>query len=335
VKRRTILPIYLLLLLLIAAAIVLKGKAQKAASGDAAAKPAVQAKFEIVGNRAKFQAINKDLAARFTGTKAFEHLAALSKLGPRPPASPGYQSALAYLEKEFKAAGWITARQKFTARTPKGEIVFTNLLARFRDPVTPWTSSTPVVIAGHLDSKRMDAFSFVGANDGGSSTGVILELAQVLASDAESASKVEFVLFDGEEAIGEGITPTDGLYGSKHFARELMTRETRPSFGIVLDLVGDDDHDFYYNPETPQSFATAVESAARESGLTKLRRSSGSIIDDHVPLQEAGLPCLHLIGDFMNMPYWHKPGDTMEIIDAEALKKTGRTTLRFLSSVVP
>lgn len=333
VKRRTILPIYLLLLLLIAAAIVLKGKAQKAASGETA-KPPVQAKFEIVGNRAKFQSINKDLAARFTGTKAFEHVSALSKLGPRPPASPGYESALSYVEKEFKANGWITARQKFKAQTPQGEIVFTNLLARFHDPVTPWTSSTPVVIAGHFDSKGM-AFPFVGANDGGSSTGVILELAQVLASDPESASNVEFVLFDGEEAIGAGITPTDGLYGSKHFARQLMTRETRPSFAIVLDLVGDDDHDFYYNPETPQSFATAVETAARESGMTKLRRSSGSIIDDHVPLQESGLPCLHLIGDFMNMPYWHKQGDTMEIIDADALKKTGRTTLRFLSAVAP
>ncbi|MCW1924117.1 M28 family peptidase [Luteolibacter arcticus] len=333
-KRRTILPIYLLVLLLIAAAIVLKSKAQKT-TGEEPAKPAVQAKFEIVGNRVKFLPIHKDLAGRFTGAKAFEHVAALSKLGPRPPASAGYQSALAYLEKEFKAAGWITARQKFTARTPTGEIAFTNLLARFRDPVTPWASSTPVLIGGHLDSKRMANFSFVGANDGGSSTGVILELAQVLATDPESAAKVEFVLFDGEEALGESITPTDGLYGSKHFARGLMTRETRPSLGIVLDLVGDDDHDFYYNPETPRSFATAVENAARESGLNKLRRSQGAIIDDHIPLQEAGLPCLHLIGDFMNMPYWHKPGDTMDVIDADALKKTGRTTLRFLSSLAP
>lgn len=330
-KRRTILPLYLLVLLLIAAAIVLKGKAQKSNRGEPE-KPAAQTNFEIIGNRARFQPIGKDLAANFTGTKAYEHVSALSELGPRPPTSAGYESALGYLEKEFKAAGWITVRQKFKAETPKGEITFTNLRARFHDPVTPWATSTPVVIGGHLDSKLM-AFPFVGANDGGSSTGVILELAQVLGTDPASASKVEFVLFDGEEAIGENITSSDGLYGSKHFARELMTRDIQPSLGIVLDLVGDDDHDFYYNPESPQSFATAVENAARESGMTKLRRAPGAIIDDHVPLQEAGLPCLHLIGDFMNMPYWHKAGDTMEVIDADALKKTGRTTLRFLSSV--
>ena len=78
-----------------------------------------------------------------------------------------------------------------------------------------------------------------------------------------------------------------------------------------------------------------VMAAARDSGLMKLRRAPGQILDDHVPLQEAGLPCLHLIGDFMNMPYWHQPGDTMEVIDADALKKVGRTTLRFLSSVAP
>jgi len=333
VKRR-ILPLYLLLLLLIAAAIVFKGKAQKTANNDLP-KGAALSKFEIIGNRVKFSPLNKDLAAKFTGTKAYEHVSALSKAGPRPPGSKGYEAALAYLEKEFKAAGWITTRQKFNGQTPKGEITFINLLARFHDPVTPWSSSTPVVIGGHLDSKKMDDFTFVGANDGGSSTGVILELAQVLASDPESASKVEFVLFDGEEALGESITPTDGLYGSKHFAREMMRRDARPSVGIVLDLVGDDRQDFYYNPETPRSFATAVENAARESGMAKLRRSQGAIIDDHIPLQEVGLPCLHLIGDFMNMPYWHKAGDTMEVIDADALKKTGRTTLRFLSTVAP
>ncbi|RYD53965.1 MAG: M28 family peptidase [Verrucomicrobiaceae bacterium] len=332
-KRRTILPIYLLVLVLIAAVIVMKGKAQKSTTEDPE-KATAQTNFEIVGNRTKFLPIRADLAAAFNGTKAFGHVSALSKLGPRPPASAGYESALGYLEKEFKAAGWITLRQKFTAKTPKGEMTFTNLRARFHDPVTPWKKSTPVVIGGHLDSKLM-AFPFVGANDGGSSTGVILELAQVLASDPESASKVEFVLFDGEEAIGESITPSDGLYGSKYYARELMTREFFPSFGIVLDLVGDDDHDFYYNPEAPHSFATAVENAAKDSGLNKLRRAQGAILDDHVPLQEAGLPCLHIIGDFMNMPYWHQQGDTMEVIDADALKKTGRTTLRFLSSGKP
>ncbi len=285
--------------------------------------------------RLTFQATPAKLAADFSGENAFKHVKAIVDLGPRPPASEGYEKTLQYLEKDFAANGWTTGRQKFTRSTPKGPIEFTNLLARHKTGEADWTKSTPVMIGGHLDSKRMEAFQFVGANDGASSTGVILELARVLSTDPASAAKVEFVLFDGEEALLHTITPTDGLYGSKHFAREMTRRHNWPAFGIVLDLVGDDDRDFYYNPETPANFATAVETAARDSGLTKLRRAPGAILDDHVPLQEAGLPCLHLIGDFMNMPYWHQQGDTMEVIDADALKKTGRTTLRFLSSVAP
>ena len=285
--------------------------------------------------RLTFQATPAKLAADFAGENAFKHVKAIVDLGPRPPASEGYEKTLQYLEKDFAANGWTTGRQKFTRSTPKGPIEFTNLLARHKTGEADWTKSTPVMIGGHLDSKRMEAFQFVGANDGASSTGVILELARVLSTDPASAAKVEFVLFDGEEALLHTITPTDGLYGSKHYAREMTRRHNWPAFGIVLDLVGDDDRDFYYNPETPANFATAVETAARDSGLTKLRRAPGAILDDHVPLQEAGLPCLHLIGDFMNMPYWHQQGDTMEVIDADALKKTGRTTLRFLSSVAP
>lgn len=283
--------------------------------------------------RLTYQPISEKLAAEFSGDRAYQHVKALDDLGPRPPASEGYEKALAYLEKEFTAMGWNTARQKFTRGTPKGPLEFTNLLARHTAGEADWTRSAPVVIGGHLDSKRFDTFRFTGANDGGSSTGVILELARVLATDSAAAAKVEFVLFDGEEALLQNITPTDGLYGSKHFAREMTKRHNWPALGIVLDLVGDDAHDFYYNPETPQPFATAVEAAARDSGLMKLRRSPQPILDDHIPLQETGLPCLHLIGDFMNMPYWHQPGDTMEVIDADALKKIGRTTLRFLSAV--
>jgi glutaminyl-peptide cyclotransferase len=284
------------------------------------------------GARVAFQNLPASLADIFSGEKALAHVKAVVDLGPRPPASEGYEKTLKYLESEFSGMGWITTRQSFTRSTPKGPVVFTNLLARHGSSSGDWTTSVPVVIGGHLDSKGMEAFPFAGANDGGSSTGVIMELARVLATDPTSAAKVEFVLFDGEEAILSSITESDGLYGSKYYAHEISKRSTWPSLGIVLDLVGDSTYEFYFNPETPPAFATAAEKAAEASGL-KLKRPSGPIIDDHVPLQQTGLPCLHLIGDFMNMPYWHQKEDTMEIIDADALEKTGRTTLRFLATV--
>jgi Zn-dependent M28 family amino/carboxypeptidase len=287
-----------------------------------------------IGTREPFERIPAALAGQFSGEKALAHVAAIVEIGPRPPGSEGYAKVLDYLETEFAALGWVTRRESFPAGTPKGPVTFTNLIARHAAGVRDQSRSTPVVIGGHLDSKAIDTFRFVGANDGGSSTGVILELARVLATDPASAAKVELVLFDGEEAFLPNITPTDGLYGSKYYAHAMSKRATWPSLGIVLDLVGDSSRDFFHNPETPAGFAAAVGKAASLHGL-KLRPSPGPIVDDHVPLQNTGLPCLHIIGDFMNMPYWHQPGDTMEVVDADALEKTGRTTLGFLAEVAP
>lgn len=284
------------------------------------------------GARVPFEKLSAGLADQFSGEKALSHVKAIVDLGPRPPASEGYEKTLRYLEAEYATLGWISKRQSFTRATPNGPVVFTNLLARHSSASGDWSRSVPVVIGGHLDSKRMEAFPFAGANDGGSSTGVILELARVLATDPSAAAEVELVLFDGEEAILSNITESDGLYGSKYYAQEISKRGTWPALGIVLDLVGDSSYGFYYNPEAPPSIATAVEKAAEASGLD-LKRPLSPIIDDHVPLQHTGLPCLHLIGDFMNMPYWHQQGDTMEVIDAAALEKTGRTTLRFLATL--
>ncbi len=291
-------------------------------------------KVPEVGTRVPFGGISADLAGQFSGEKAFGHVKSIVDFGPRPPGSDGYEKSLVYLEAEFAKAGWTTRRQSFPLGTPRGPLTFTNLIARHTTGESDSNRSTPVVIGGHLDSKFIESFRFVGANDGGSSTGVILELARVLSTDPGAAAKVEFVLFDGEEAFLPNITPTDGLYGSKYYAHAISKRATWPSLGIVLDLVGDSRHGFYYNPETPASFAATAEKVAAEAGL-KLTRPPGPILDDHVPLQNTSLPCLHLIGDFMNMPYWHQPGDTMEVIDPKALEQTGRTTLKFLAEVKP
>lgn len=291
-------------------------------------------KEPALGSREAFRPVSPALAAAFSGKNAFAHVEAICAIGPRPSASEGYEKALTYLEVEFARQGWKTFRQRFTAATPRGPIGFTNLIARHASAPADEARSTPVVIAGHLDSKLYEDFEFIGANDGASSTGVILELARVLSSDPASAASVELVLFDGEEAMLPNITPTDGLYGSKYYAHQLTKRTTWPSVGIVLDLIGDPQRELFHNPEAPEPFVLSVTEAAREFDAP-LRRAPGPIIDDHIPLQNGGLPCLHLIGDFMNMPYWHKPGDTLEVISPEALEKAGRITLRFLSSMAP
>ena len=274
----------------------------------------------------------------FSGQKAYDHIAALTKFGPRPPESEGYRKSLNYLETELKNLGWITKRANFKAQTPVGPIRFTNLLARYGESDSiKWKQSPPYVLSGHLDSKRYLNKTFLGVNDSGSSTGVILEMARVLSKYPDAARQVELVFFDGEEAILENIVVTgpraDGLYGSINYAKNrLRNRQSKPKLAFVLDLVGDPSVDLFVSAHT--------DKAARKEGLKavktldlyeKITFPNLYITDDHVPLMEyARLPVFHLIGDFQSMPYWHKEGDTMDTIKPEALENTGKFTLQVL-----
>lgn len=278
--------------------------------------------------------IASGLAENFSGENAHRHVADLVAFGPRPPASEGFARQLDYLEQSLQGFGWSATRQSFKAATPEGPVEFTNLIARHNSaPAAP--ESLPWLIGGHIDTKLLP-FDFVGANDGGSSTGVLLEIARVLSTDPASAAKVEIAFFDGEEAFRPGITATDGLYGSKYFAQRLSRRPTWPAAGIILDIVGDPNFALLYNPEAPPSFAKAVEEIAAPRPFDAgFRLSSFPILDDHVPLQNTGLPCLHVIGEFGKMDYWHNPGDTLDKVTAPMLEKVGRLTLDFMAESPP
>ncbi|MGE9271533.1 MAG: M28 family metallopeptidase [Verrucomicrobiales bacterium] len=274
--------------------------------------------------------IPESLIPQFDGHRAFAHVHALVEIGPRPPASPGFEKGLVYLEETLQRAGWKTTRQSFRAATPDGPIAFTNLIAR-HSSAAPFPESTAILLGGHIDTKKLP-FPFVGANDSGSSTGVMLEIARVLSTNPEAASQVELVFFDGEEAMRPNITPSDGLYGSKYYAHALSIRPSWPSLGIVLDIVGDPNHSFYYNPECPPLLQEALEKHAVALPFSStLTVAPGSIIDDHVPLMATGLPCVHLIGDFQSMSYWHQPGDTLDKLSPATLEQVGRLTLSLLS----
>jgi hypothetical protein len=280
--------------------------------------------------RVDLPALDASHAANFSGENAHRHVAEIVAFGPRPPASEGYGKTLQYLESTLAGFGWTTRRQEFRAATPDGPTSFTNLVARHADaPAHP--ASLPVVLGGHIDGKILP-FEFVAANDGGSSTGILLEIARVLAAKPADAAAVELVFFDGEEAFRPKISPSDGLYGSKHFAHDLVTRPDQPALGIVIDLVGDRDVPLFHNPEAPPEILDAVgEIAADLDFPAGFRRAPIPILDDHVPLQNTGLPCLHLIGDFRAMPYWHQPGDTLDKVHPDMLENVGRLVLEVLA----
>src|SRR5437899_3081230 len=132
-----------------------------------------------------------------SGEKALAHVQRLVDFGPRPSGSEAIEKSRHYIEDQLRRSGWQVKRQAFTDDTPRGKVQFVNLIAQF----TGQENAAPLfLLCSHYDTKTFDAIKFVGANDGGSSTGLLLELARVIGQHPNLAAKVELVFFDGEEA---------------------------------------------------------------------------------------------------------------------------------------
>jgi glutaminyl-peptide cyclotransferase len=262
----------------------------------------------------------------FSGDKALAHVQAMVDFGPRPPASEAIEKTRGYLAKQLESAGWKVERQTFSNDTPRGKVQFVNLIATFGGG-----NAASVIVCSHYDTKTFDAARFVGANDGGSNTGVLVELARVLATQPELAAKVELVFFDGEEAYEE-FTDTDGLYGSRYFAQQLAAQDKAKQFraGILLDMVGDKSLTITLPPDSPAPLAADIFASADALKVRKhFTYFDRDITDDHTPLNEIGVPVIDLI-DF-EYPPWHTPDDTIDKLSAESLRITGAVTAYYLS----
>jgi glutaminyl-peptide cyclotransferase len=273
------------------------------------------------------KAPSKKIWTEFSGEKALNHVQALVDLGARPPESDAIVRARAYIEEQLESYGWTVAEQAFTDRTPRGETKFVNLIARFG------TTTKPVfLLCSHYDTKIFDTFSFVGANDGGSSTGLLLEMARLLALEPHLAEKIELVFFDGEEAV-ENFSETDGIYGSRHFARELVQTGSAKSFrgGILFDMVGDRSLDITLPPNSPAKITADILASADALQVRNyFTYFDQDITDDHTPLNAIGVPVVDLI-DF-HYPPWHTAEDTMDKLSPQSLQIVGSVAAYYLSN---
>jgi Zn-dependent M28 family amino/carboxypeptidase len=271
----------------------------------------------------------KKIWEEFSGDKAMAHVQAMVDFGPRPPATEAIEKTRTYLTKQLELFGWKVARQTFTDETPRGKIAFVNLIATFATKdVAP-----SFLICSHYDTKTFDTARFVGANDAGSSTGVLLELARVLALRPDLARKAELVFFDGEEAY-QAFSDTDGLYGSRYFARQLTEQKKTENYhgGLLLDMVGDRSLDITLPPDSPPQMALDIFAAADALKVRKhFTYFDRDILDDHTPLNDAGIPTIDLI-DF-HYPPWHTPDDTIDKLSPESLRVVGAVTAYYLSEI--
>ena len=273
----------------------------------------------------------KAVHSNLSGERALQHVQALVDFGPRPPASSALAESRQYIATELTKAGWFVKEDAFTKDTRRGKVSFVNVHARFGKGERAFSRTAEVIVGSHYDTKYFAAFEFVGANDGGSSTGLLIEIARVLSGNPDLAKRVELVCFDGEEAFGSNITEADGLYGSRHLAKTLrvLPEKERPPFVVIFDMVGDKNLDVGIPSNTDPEMTKRVLKAATELNHRKHFSTYGPIKDDHQPFQDSGFRTTNII-DLNYKPYWHTSRDTMDRVSAESLQITGQVGLLFI-----
>jgi len=270
-------------------------------------------------------------ASNVDGNLAYSHVERLVGFGPRPPGSPAIAKSQAYITEVLKRLNLQVEHQDFLANTPNGPVSMKNIVGKTRQ------SGKPVVILGsHYDTRVMTNAAFVGANDGGSSTGLLLELARVL-SQRRNDFSFWFVFFDGEEAQREW-SETDSLYGSRYFVEKLKTDgQTRAIKALVLmDLVGDRDLKLENDASSTPWLMELVRRSAVELGYSQhLAATQKGMVDDHVPFIRAGIAAVDLIDyDYgFNNSLWHTPNDTLDKISPHSLKIVGDIVVRAIENL--
>jgi hypothetical protein len=267
--------------------------------------------------------------AGFDSARAFRDLEALVQIGPRPAGSAGAARARELIRERLRQAGWPVEEHAFQAH-PKGRppVPMVNLIAR-----KDGAGADRLLLITHYDTKDIPGVHFVGANDGASGAAVLLELARVLAGDALPLG-VDLVFADGEEAFGPNIDDEDGLYGSSALAERMQKDGSlaRVRAVILVDMVGDRDQNLVYElGSSPLLRELFVREAARlgDDELFDLA-SATSVIDDHTPFQQRGVPHVLALIDFQfgarksPGPLWHTAGDDLASVSEASLGRIGR-----------
>lgn len=267
--------------------------------------------------------------APFDGHRAFADVKAQVDMGVRAPGTPGHEQCTAWIEQQMKAAGLKVSTQGFDVQPGTAPVHLTNVIGTL-----PGKGPDTIVVGAHYDTKPFKNITFVGADDGASGVGVLLELARDLAPGAPYQKSIQFVALDGEEAIDNEPIGV-GLYGSTHFVRVARGehRLARLKVFILLDMIGDANLDINTDTTSNLTLHDLVWLVARKQGVAQAFSGPPmEVLDDHTPFLQAGVPSLDLI-DFQygSAPglndYWHTDRDTLDKISEPSLQTVGRVVV--------
>ncbi len=283
-------------------------------------------------------------ASDFDGDRAFEQVRKQVEFGPRPAGSAELEKLRAYMIGQLKSYGLQVTTDEFQATTPIGKRKMVNVTAEL-----PGESNDVIIISSHYDTKYFKDIKFVGANDGGASTGALLELARVVAANKTKPRLTYwFVFFDGEEAFcfdwDQCHNPNpadpkhplpDNLYGSRHYVAQLMEKGElkRVRAMILFDMMGFKNLRLGRDDLSTRWLQDAVWQTAKQIGHGGqfIDAPEGVGDDDHAPFLRAGVDALDIIQlstyGINDSEYWHTKEDTLDKISAKSLKIVGDTVI--------
>lgn len=277
----------------------------------------------------------------FDGGKAYDHVRAMVGFGPRPAGSAALEQTRQYIRAQFAAMGVQVAEQAFEAETPIGKTRMVNVRATI-----PGTRPERIIFAGHYDTKLFREFRFVGANDAGSSAALLIELARVIKA-RKNLFTVEFVFFDGEEAVVDwylqfpcaaGRCP-DNTYGSRYYvAQAKKAGELNQIKAMILaDMIGDRDLVIKRETKSTAWLTDIIWAAAKTLGhLATFVPEPFEVEDDHLPFLLAGVPAVDVIDLEYGPPnstWWHTPEDTLDKVSARSMEIVGRVLTAALPKI--
>jgi Zn-dependent M28 family amino/carboxypeptidase len=262
---------------------------------------------------------------QFDGKRALDYTRQFVAVGPRWIGSPGHAKAEAFLKEQFRRDE--LEEDTFTTNTPAGPMEMHNFIVRF-----PGKKDGVIVLASHYETNYpLRNIHYVGANDGGSTTGLLIEMANYLRGKTLDGYSVWLLFTDGEEAV-KSWTDADSVYGSKHLAEKWQADGTlkRIKAFILADMLGDRDLDIQRDLNSTPWLEDLIYQAATEYGWQSyFFQTKTSDEDDHLPFVHRGVPCADLIDlDYgYNNAYWHTADDTMDKLSAKSLTIAGDTIL--------
>jgi glutaminyl-peptide cyclotransferase len=269
----------------------------------------------------------------FDSRQAYAYTAEIAGFGERWPGSPGHKKTENLIRRVLQKDGAQIEADDFVATTPRGRIPVHNIIGKFNVSTDP--EQRIFILAGHYDT--LFRTGFIGANDGASSTAILLAFADALAHQ-KTAMQIWLVWTDLEEAINN-FKGDDGLYGSRHLAQKLAANGSvsRIRGLFLLDMIGDRELNVARETGSSSSLQVFIAQAADQLGYGEyFFKYDADIIDDHMSFIKVGVPAVDVVDaqygrmgpgfDAMG-EFHHTNADTMDKVSQHSLEIVGRTIL--------